>query len=207
MNIKIDIINNIDDITQNYKYSFNNKTKVKDLLVYLYRRIFNKEYDEKENLYMIFSFLSYEEIKGILDYNLKDFLDNFNFDYNDVKMKYYEAIGGYFDFGGIARMEIHEAEQNHIYKPHIHIYKLGKRKGVRETVLISLKSLKVIKSEDYWKKVFKSKERKKMLEFLKLNQEILIDAYNQMCNGRYLPYEYYLDYFGKELKIEQRYNY
>ena len=206
-NININIVNNINDVIFSFQYSFNDNTEVKELLLYLYDKLFQNDYEERINLYMCFSFIKNDEIKGKLDYKLRDFLDNFGFDYDNVKMKYYDGVGGHFYCGGIARMEIHEAEQNHYHTPHIHVYNPNKSKSSQTPVIISLKSFEIIKGKEIWNETYKSKERKIMIQFLMNNQEKLIDAYNIMRKGAYLPYDFFLDYFGTKTKIEQRKNY
>lgn len=185
------------------KYHISDNTIVKDLLIFLFNK-YNYYNDPitDNNLIGTFSFINkeYGEQKAILNYNLKSFLNNFNYDYQNVLMKLYLAygIGGSFDFEEIAKISINSSEPNH-GNPHVHIYRIGK---IYPTYRIDLNTFTQLKGDKKdWKDEFNNKERKKIIDMLKLNQKSLIDFYNRCKKGEYIKENYTLIYDNKEYNI------
>lgn len=70
---------------------------------------------------------------------------------------------------------IHSNENNHLRFPHVHVYD-----QVRQSAIISLHNFEITDNGIF----LKSKDRKKIIEYLKNNKEKLIDFYNQVIEHK-----------------------
>lgn len=202
--VKRKVIISINNENKKVIYFFNSKTKVREFLQYLVKYTELSDYQINDNeLIGCFDFIDIngEKQKAKLDFSLESFLKNFNYDPENIKMHFDCAfgIGNSFEFDEIAKIQINSNEPTH-QNPHVHIYKIKKYYSYCRIDLKTFSQLKTdsLKFDD----LFSKKERKKILDFLKENQEKLIDYYNHCTKGEYITENYILEYRGKEYVIK-----
>ncbi len=188
------------------EYECTPKTKVKEFLLSLLDSVETTDYFDESyintELLGHFGFINedFGEQKAQLDYSLLEFLNNFNYDLNNVNMNYYEAygIGAYVELKEIARIQINGSEKEH-NNAHVHITRPEKR---FPCFRIDLKTLTEMKNDNpTWETEFKHKERNEILSFLEHNKEKLMDYYNRTTKGEYITEDYTLYYKNKKYTI------
>jgi len=201
MKISIQFAENSSFPKKKIVYECTPKTKVKEFLLSLLDLLtdyFDPSYIDKE-LLGHFSFFNkkYGEQKAQLEYPLIDFLSNFDYNFNDIHMEFFEAygIGAYVELEELARIQINNSEKEH-NNAHVHISRPKKRSPCFR---IDLKTLTEMKNDNpTWETEFKNKERKEILSFLECNKEKFIDYYNRATKGEYITENYTLYYRNKK---------
>ncbi len=188
MKLNITIKSNIYE-TKIISYECNDEILVKDFLEDIYDKYYNTLHMSPscEELIGHFDFLKCgKRQKAQLDYLLRDFLNNFNYRYDRLKMEFIDGIGGGFGFGGFADIRINNGEPHQT--PHVHIYSSSKGDGYVRIALTTMTQMYGDKIK--FNKLFNKKQRDILLRFLNENKAEFIDLYERNNKGELITKEY-----------------
>lgn len=184
-------------LSKKYEYTYNNDTKIKNLLLFLNENICPNYAHNLESIQEHYRFcVNNEYIEPNLEYNLGKFLLNFNLDMGPIKMYYVIGVGGGNGafIEELAHIRINTREPEHRNHPHVHIYKNDHNKSVS----IDLIKMKEHEQNEYKLTDFFNKNQiEEIYEILELHKQELINFYEMVQKGMQ-PKEFIIEHNNKE---------
>lgn len=184
-------------INRLYEYNFFPTTTIKELFLYLCECLEIGYIPDDEELQLRFRVkIEGKFIEPNINFNLQKFL-HLNNIIGKLKVHYVIGIGGGNGaiFNKLAHIRINSNEGRHANMPHVHIYKNKHTECIR----IELKNFTQLKNDRIqFKDLFKSNERKEIIDILKTYQREFIDFYEAVQRGE-APKEFIIEYNKKEI--------
>lgn len=184
-------------IKKTYKYAYYQETTIKELFLYLYECLEIGYIPNDEELQLRFRVkIEGKFIEPNINFNLQKFLHSNNI-IGKLNVHYVIGIGGGNGaiINKLAHIRINSNEGRHANMPHAHIYKNKHTECIR----IELTNFTQLKSDRIqFKDLFKSNERKEIINILKTYQREFIDFYEAAQRGE-APKEFIIEYNNKEI--------
>jgi len=189
--VVIDNYRNLDgskEKTKEFTFFYNEDYSIKDLYSFLLSELGENNPISLDGLALRFHIVKDGECRFYrLDYSLNSFIENHSVD-GILKLSYTMGIPGGMGASifELANIRVNPDERNHKYIPHVHISPYNKQSPV---IRIELNNLTQMKNDsNRFDNVFNKKQRSDILEFLRINQTELINYYNRIQDGEYIPH-------------------
>ena len=183
--------------TKYIEYECNDDITINNFLEDIYNRFYddlNLKVDFKD-LVNHFRFIKDgNHQKARMDFKLKNFLNNFNYNFDNVNMEFLDGTGAGFGLMGFARIVINNGDHN---PPHVHIYST---KDDKEYIRIDLTTLTQMKNDAIkYEKLFNRKQRIVINHFLSENKKRFDDLFKKFNKGEIITEEYIFTIDGKRV--------
>lgn len=168
-------------------YCYDENTLIIDLYKYIENQCGDEpHYNDDEYINRFAFVVNGENKRAYTDYSLDEFLQNWMISIDDVSIMYPFpcGIGGGCEVEKLAKIRINPRESIHRYLPHVHVMRINTKSPQYRISLVDFKELDTDKEK--WEKSFNKKQRKRILEILEQNQNVLVDYYNRIQKGEYI---------------------